>query len=423
MRVGLARVSTTKKAQDTSIKAQEQQLLNAGCDRVITVRESAYKGPRRGWNELRSLVASGTVTEVLCIDQSRLARDGSDLEFLEECAVRGVIVRALSGGVIETTTVGGFVQAGVFSVMNQAFSRQLGLKTKEGLDRRKADGHYGCGRVPYGYAYINGKVVPHPEEWPIARQMFLDLLAMEMNINGYCRKHRSKWTATGIRGWIVKPILRGIVANQEEGVKPLFSAAEWASASRLLSHRKRSSNSPTRTVHLLTGLVECQCCHKNLKYKTVVRGVQRLFCGNPACDWYGRGIRVPLIRHQLVEILRTTAQKMQAEVEQSTVTMDHQKTTAQVQVESKIATLEQLRQSSDLPGLDTAISALRRELTTLTEPLVGPDWSGLAELLATPGVIEAFKDAQLRALLLEYIAEIVYIGNPSKVYVRIREGS
>ena len=97
-KVGLARVSTQNRAQDTSIAAQEQALLNAGCDQVITVRESAFKGPRRGWNELRRLVASGKVTEVLCIDQSRLARDGSDLEFLEECAVKGVIVRALSGG-------------------------------------------------------------------------------------------------------------------------------------------------------------------------------------------------------------------------------------------------------------------------------------------------------------------------------------
>ena len=47
-------------------------------------------------------------------DWRRMARSG----VLEECAVKGVIVRALSGGLIETATVGGFVQAGVFSVMN-----------------------------------------------------------------------------------------------------------------------------------------------------------------------------------------------------------------------------------------------------------------------------------------------------------------
>jgi len=423
VKVGLARVSTQNRAQDTSIAAQEQALLNAGCDQVITVRESAFKGPRRGWHELRKLVASGKVTEVLCIDQSRLARDGSDLEFLEECAVKGVIVRALSGGLIETTTVGGFVQAGVFSVMNQAFSRQLALKTKDGLDRRKADGFYACGRVPFGYAYVNGKVVPHPEDWPVARQMFLDLLALEMNISAYIRKHRPGWTSTGIKGWVVKPMLRGIVPRQEEGVKPLISPAEWAKAERLLKHRSGSPSRSTTTVHLLTGLVRCEACGKNLKYKTVRRGTKRLYCANPQCGWYGRGIAVHLVRSQLLAELQAVAQRMQEEVEQSTVTTDREKTKEQVQAESKLATLEQLRASSDLPGLDTAISALRDEIAAFAAPVVGPDWTGLGELLATPGVLDAFTDAELRPLLLEYVAQIVYTGTPTEVEIRVRNGA
>ena len=34
--------------------------------------------------------------------------------------MKKVVVRALTGGVIETESVGGFIQAGVMSVMNQA---------------------------------------------------------------------------------------------------------------------------------------------------------------------------------------------------------------------------------------------------------------------------------------------------------------
>ena len=421
MRVGLARVSTLRKEQDTSIAAQEEALLQAGCDKVITVRESAFKGPRRGWHELRRLVASGSVTEVLCIDQSRLARDGTDLEFLEECAVRGVVVRALAGGVIETESVGGFVQAGVFSVMNQAYSRQLALKIKDGLDRRKASGHYASGRVPFGYAYRNGKVVPHPDNWPVARQMFLDLLAMEMNIGGYIRKYRSKWTSPGIRGWLKKPILRGIVAHQEEGVKPLFSSEEWGVASRLLSHRKGSPSSSTRTVHLLTGLVRCECCQKNLKMKSVARGAARLYCANPSCEWYGRGIRVHIVRFQLIEALRLKTEAMQRAVEQSTETTGHEKSKEQIQAEAQLATLLQL-QASDVGGLDIAISALRRDLAAMAEPAAEPDWTGLAELLAAPGVLNSFSDAQLRPLLLEFVDQITYSGTPTKVDITLRDG-
>ena len=422
IKVGLARVSTQNRAQDTSIAAQEQALLNAGCDQVITVRESAFKGPRRGWHELRRLVASGKVAEVLCIDQSRLARDGSDLEFLEECAVKGVVVRALSGGLIETATVGGFVQAGVFSVMNQAFSRQLALKIKDGLDRRKADGFYACGRVPFGYAYVDGKVVPHPEDWPVARQMFLDLLALEMNINAYIRQHRPGWTPNGVKGWVIKPMLRGIVPRQEEGVKPLISPEEWSKAQRLLSRRAGSRSRSTTTVHLLTGLVRCESCSKNLKHKTMSRGNKRLYCANPACAWYGRGIAVHLVRSQLLEALQVAAQRMQAEVERSTATMDREKSKEQVQAESKVAQLEALRDSG-VPGLETALRALRDEIEALSTPTVGPNWTGLAELLAAPGVLDRFSDAELRPLLLEYVAQINYTGIPSQVEIRVRESA
>ena len=424
MRIGLARVSTVKRAQDVSIAAQERQLKDAGCDRVIAVRESAFKGKRKGWHELRALVAGGTVDEVICVDQSRLARDGSDREFLEECAVQGTVVRALTGGVIETKTVGGFIQSSVISTMNEAFSRQLSLKVKDGLDRGKANGRFSCGRVPFGYRYNreSGKVEPHPEDWPKARQMVLDLLSMEMNVTGYVRTFRPGWSPTGVAGWVKKPMLRGIVANQPEGVKPLFSSEEWGRTSRLLEHRKGSPSQSTRTVHLLTGLVRCESCSKNLKYKFGERGVPRIHCANPECGCYGRGIRVMLVRSQLVDALRVAAQEMQEAIEQSTATMDREKSKEQVQAESKVAQLEAL-QASGVQGLETALSALRKEIAVIAAPVASPDWTGLAELLATPGLLERFTDAQLRPLVMEYVAEILYIGNPAQVNIRIREGA
>ena len=115
MRVGYCRVSTTKAEQDISLEGQQQQLRAAGCDEVIVERASAFKGQRKGWTHLWALVASGRVTEVLVVDQSRLSRSGDDLEFLQACALQKVTVRALTGGVIETESVGGFIQAGVFS--------------------------------------------------------------------------------------------------------------------------------------------------------------------------------------------------------------------------------------------------------------------------------------------------------------------
>ena len=362
-------------------------------------------------------MASGKVTEVLCIDQSRLARDGSDLEFLEECAVKGVVVRALSGGVIETTSVGGFVQAGVFSVMNQAFSRQLALKIKDGLDRRKADGFYACGRVPFGYAYVDGKVVPHSVDWPVARQMILDLLAVEMNINAYIRQHRPGWTPTGVKGWVTKPMLRGIVPRQEGGVKPLISSQEWAKVQRLLQQRSGSPSRSTTTVYLLTGLVRCEECGKNLKYKTVRRGVKRLYCANSACSWYSRGIAVPIVRDQLIQALTAAVCQMQEAVQQATVAMDHEESEEHIAKKAQLAQLEAL-QETGVTSLETSISDLRAEIAALQTPTVGPDWEGLGQLLLV-GLDDA-SDEELRALVLEYVESITYEGTPSGVGIKLR---
>ena len=67
--------------------------------------------------------------------------------------------------------------------------------------------------VPFGYAYINGRVVPHPEHWGPARQRWDDVMAMEMNLNGYCRlQQRVPFWFDGLDQ---ESMLRGIVPHQE----------------------------------------------------------------------------------------------------------------------------------------------------------------------------------------------------------------
>ena len=239
MRVGYCRVSTTKSEQDISIEGQQQQLIAAGCDEVIVERASAFKGQRKGWTHLWALVASGKVTEVLVVDQSRLSRSGDDIEFLSACSLKGVTVRALTGGVIEVESVGGFITSSVMSVMNQAYSRLNSAKVKDGLARRRASGHYAVGYCPFGYQYIDGVVEPDPEQWGPARERWEGLMAMEMNAHGYARLHPGV-SVSGLKNWARNPMLRGIVPHQKGGVRPLISADEWEQAKRLLDRRSQS---------------------------------------------------------------------------------------------------------------------------------------------------------------------------------------
>ena len=418
MRVGYCRVSTTKSEQDISIEGQRQQLLAAGCDEIVSERASAFKGQRKGWTHLWALVASGQVTEVLVVDQSRLSRSGDDIEFLNACSLKGVTVRALTGGIIEVDSVGGFISSSVMSVMNQAYSRLNSAKVKDGLARRRAAGHYAVGYCPFGYRYHHGTVEPDPKQWDQARKRWEELMAMEMNCHGYARLNPGV-SVSGLKSWVRNPMLRGIVPHQKNGVKPLVSADEWEQAKRLLSRRTRSrvSTGAQRT-HLFSSLIVCASCGRSLH--RCVTGYHRVRwkCCYAPCDWYGRSIKESLVRTQAVEALRTGSHLMAQEAQRANNAKGKEKSAVQVEAENKLAALLQLQESGELPGLDTAISSLRDQIAALSAPVVGPDWKGLAELVA--GGLDSASDEELRVVFLEFFDRIVFQGNPRTVEFELR---
>ena len=417
MRVGYCRVSTTKSEQDISIEGQQQQLLAAGCDEVIVERASAFKGQRKGWTHLWALVASGKVTEVLVVDQSRLSRSGDDIEFLNACSLKGVTVRALTGGVIEVESVGGFITSSVMSVMNQAYSRLNSAKVKDGLARRRAAGHRAIGYCPFGYRYRDGVVEPDPEEWGPARERWEGLMAMEMNCHGYARLNPGM-SVSGLKNWVRNPMLRGIVEHQQGGVKPLISPDEWEQAKRLLSQRTHSrvSTGAQRT-HLFSSLIVCASCGRSLH--RCVTGYHRVRwkCCYASCDWYGRSIAESLARTQAVEALRLESPRMAQEAQRANNAKARQKSLVQVEAESKLAQLIAL-QESGVPELETSIETLRSQVAALANPPVGPDWAGLVDLVAA-GLDEA-SDEELRVIFLEYFKRISFEGNPKTLGFELR---
>lgn len=418
MRVGYCRVSTTKSEQDISIEGQQQQLLAAGCDEVIVERASAFKGQRKGWTHLWALVASGKVTEVLVVDQSRLSRSGDDIEFLNACSLKGVTVRALTGGVIEVESVGGFITSSVMSVMNQAYSRLNSAKVKDGLARRRAAGHRAIGYCPFGYAYIDGVVVPHPENWGPARERWEGLMALEMNCHAYARLNEGV-SVSGLKNWVRNPMLRGIVPDQKGGAKPLISPEEWEKAKRLLDRRSQSRVPVgVQRTHLFSSLIACDCCGRSLHRHVTQYHRVRWKCAFASCDWFGRSIAEQLVRQQAVEALQKGSHLMAQAAQRANNAKARQKPLVQVEAENKLAALLQLQESGDLPGLDTAISSLRDQVAALAAPVVGPNWEGLSELVA--GGLDSATDEELRVIFLEFFERIRFEGNPQTLSFEFR---
>ena len=416
MIVGYARVSTENADQDISIAEQVQQLKAAGCDRVIAERRSAHKeGPRPGWEELLAMVAGGRVRKVVAISLSRLSRRGEDVPFLRMCARLRVGVQLLDGTPANAADPSGKLLTGVLSLVNEIDSDIKAINTRNGLARRKAAGHYACGRVPFGYAYDGSQVVPHPERFGDARALWEQLAAMEWNLPGTIRLHRLDWSPRGLARWIDNPILRGIVNHEPDRVAPLISWAEWQQARRLIESRRINGTRAPRVIRAFSGLVRCAGCEKPMHY-AAAHGKPRLKCTNLHCRFWGRGLAEWKIQAQVIEELRVAADQV-ATVAAAPAVIEP--TAADQAKRQQVMQLEALA-AQGVPGLAPTIEALKLELLA-PPPQMSANWAGLRELLGRPGVLEVATAIELRAVVLELVEELRYVGDPDRVEVRLRD--
>lgn len=416
MRVGYCRVSTTATEQGISFEEQARQLYAAGCDQVIAERRSAFKGKRPEWDRLWTMVGSGQVREVLVVDQSRLSRSGDDMDFLQLCGLRGVRVRALIGGEIEVESYGGFVAAGVISLINQADSRLKKAKIRDGLRRRREAGRYACGMVPFGYAVRDGQVVPHPEHWSEARQRFLALRAADFNVSGWVGQSGCAVTPRGIRQWLINPILRGVVRVKgypDLSCKALISEQEWLECERGLQARSLGRGvGRQQTTHLFTGLVRCEACGKSM-HNVRDRRVARLKCKTRTCSYYGRGLREAVVRDQVIAALTQRSRAMAALASQD----DERETPEQHQLREEIETL---RQVMHLPGVPDLISQQQARLESLSRRGGTQRLDVLEDLFSDPATLAGASDDELRAVVIEFVAAIVWPGGLESLLVTLR---
>jgi DNA invertase Pin-like site-specific DNA recombinase len=413
--VGYARVSTKSDEQAISIEAQVEQLTAAGCTRVIQERGSAFReGSRRpGWEELQALVASGQVSKVIAVSQSRLSRREDVTAFLRICSRKRVEVQFLDGTPGDIADPAARLMTGVMATINEVDSQIKGINIKNGLQRRKAAGYYACGRVPFGYAYDGQYVVPHPTEFEEAKLLWQRLSASEFNLAQTVRLHGYDWSTRGLRRWIHNPILRGIVSGQAMQVEPLITPQDYADAAALMERRREKGTRAPRRKRLLSGLVRCQQCQRWLHY-AMAAGKQRLKCTNLHCGWYGRGLAEWKIREQVIATLEGCHAQM---AELAAAAPELVVTQEQLEMQRDLEDYLE-KQARGRPNLEAAIRDLQQQLQT---PLPSaPNWAALAAVLARPGVLNLASDEELRALLLEFVDEILYIGDPMTVEVRLR---
>lgn len=205
---------------------------------VEEIVDDGYSGTnmnRPGMQRLLSLVKSGSVKTVIVRDLSRFSRNflegGHYLEFVFPAnGVRFISINDHFDSADYGESTGG-LELGITNLLNQLYSRDLSRKIKSVTDRKKLNGEYAFGAVPYGYQKGEQKntIVVDPPAADVVRQIFqwasrgisITQIAQRLNVSGtetpsaYLAKVRGRykvrkfWTYESVRNILQNRIYTG----------------------------------------------------------------------------------------------------------------------------------------------------------------------------------------------------------------------
>ena len=408
MKIGYCRVSTSSGEQLSALESQIARIENAGVERVITDIESGLSNEREGMNELLSLIDGKKITEVVATRVDRLGRDASATDALILLAGRrGVKITTLDGGAIEAETPTGFLMSRLTTSLAEMESKMLSLRIKRGLEQRRKT-HKPCrGKAPWGYQISTDKsrIERNPETWDAANR-FLDSLRannwrMQRTIDLF-QEPSALNSQRSVKGWLKNPILRGGLGYGRRKDET-WERVVWDLHEALLSHqefkvitikmeenRAHWGNNAQSTPKLLTGLVRCPNCKRNLRY---AGGRIRLavICNTSGCVSRFKGtyetIVTDAIKKELIKRAADLAQRIEVEEPPEAEALRQQ-----------ISKLE----AFDDADLEDAIEAKKqklKEVLTTASPM-RPD---RAAALAEPAAWEMATPEELRLVFQEFV--------------------
>ena len=237
-------------AESFSISAQRlcvRNFLASHPDLEGTVEEivdDGYSGTnmnRPGMQRLLSLVKSGNVKAVIVRDLSRFSRDflegGHYLEFaFPAYGVRFISINDHFDSADYGESTGG-LELGITNLLNQLYSRDLSRKIKSVTDRKKLNGEYAFGAVPYGYQKGEQKntIVVDPPAADVVRQIF-------------------QWASQGVS---ITQIAQRLNASDTE--TPSGESPGPLQGTEVLDIRIRPEHSPKPHLHRRYGGVQVPC--------------------------------------------------------------------------------------------------------------------------------------------------------------------
>lgn len=402
--VGYCRVSTASVEQQQALPVQRSRVEREGCALILSDVESGLEVERPGYQELRRLVGTGQVAQVIATEFSRLGRDALEADaFVRLCDDHQTVVRTLSDGVLTLATPDAMVMTRLKGSMAQAESMRLSIRVNRGLEegrRLRKPMRQPC----WGYRLRQDRMAmePDPEAWPLAERFVAALEGNGWRLSTTlqdCRAWVPFRSCRGVRAWLLNPTLRGGI-GYHQGKNHTYREIHWGCHQALLSHRQFADferlQEQNRRIwganramisRPLTSLCVCSECGCRMKYISG-RTIPSLRCYGTLCSQLYRGTREDvIIRYVVSQLASRAAEKLAALASQNDEPLEVR------ELRRAIAKLEAM---GDVDLLPVIKDKHRRLELLLDQPSADP---GLVQRLSDPAWFDTLTRDELREVL------------------------
>jgi site-specific DNA recombinase len=280
------RVSTPGQAEEGYSIDEQVDKLTKFCDvkdwQVAKVyKDAGFSGSnikRPGMQLMMDDVKEHRINTVLVYKLDRLSRSQKDTLFLIEDVFNKNDCSFISlNENFDTSTAFGKAMVGILSVFAQLEREQITQRMQMGRVGRAKAGLFNGSQVPYGYDYVDSRLVPNPITAPIVREIFddynhgysVDKLKMKYDSAGHVGR-KLPWSYHVLRYLLTNRTYIGEVAYGKKwypGIqKPIvdevvFDETQRQLAVRQIKNAKLTNNPrPFRAKYMLSGLLRCGLC-------------------------------------------------------------------------------------------------------------------------------------------------------------------
>ena len=292
------RVSTEDQAQGDSPEHHEERARSYAKSRGWEVKEIYDLAGQSGKAVMQNPEAKrmmkdierGHITGLVFSKLARLSRNRRELEDFSDFFNKHDADLISLSEAIDTSTAGGRMFFHLLGVFAQWEREEISERVTASVQTRAKLGKSINGSAPYGYQWIDRKLVVKPEEAAIRRkayELFLQFrrkgqVAREMNAAGYRTREGAIWRDTSILRILEEPSAKGMYVfntmrqtgswrtepkpESEWGkvpCEPIVSEFIWGQVNQIIEEQLKKWKKPGKPpVHLFSGLAHCSCGSK-----------------------------------------------------------------------------------------------------------------------------------------------------------------